>query len=65
MLREAMDEGAKVFLWVMLAIVLIMGMPLVLIWSLNTLFKTGIEYTFWTWLAALVLGLLVSGSAAK
>lgn len=29
--------------------------PLCLIWSLNTLFHTGIPYTFTTWLATLVL----------
>jgi len=25
--------------------------PFITIWSLNTLFKTNIEYTGWTWLA--------------
>jgi len=29
--------------------------PLAVIWSVNTLFKTGIEYTFVNWLAMLVL----------
>lgn len=29
--------------------------PLVTIWSLNTLFSLGIQYTFWTWLAAFIL----------
>ena len=31
--------------------------PLVVIWALNTLFALGIAYTFWTWLAVLVLTL--------
>lgn len=29
--------------------------PLVIVWALNTLFGMGIAYTFWNWLAALVL----------
>ena len=30
--------------------------PLLLIWALNTLFGLGIDYNFWTWCAALILG---------
>lgn len=39
--------------------VLILGIlwPLVVIWAVNTLFAFGIAYTFWTWLAVLVLTL--------
>jgi hypothetical protein len=29
--------------------------PLLPIWAVNTLFKTEIEYTFWTWLASIIL----------
>lgn len=29
--------------------------PLVVIWAVNTLFAMGIAYTFWNWLAVLVL----------
>jgi len=29
--------------------------PLVVIWAANTLFGFGIAYTFWNWLAVLVL----------
>jgi 1-acyl-sn-glycerol-3-phosphate acyltransferase len=36
-------------------IVLIFLWPLVVIWAVNTLFALGIAYTFWTWLAVLVL----------
>jgi len=43
---------------------LIAALPLATIWSLNTLFGVGVTYTFWTWLAALVLLLLTSGRAA-
>lgn len=41
------------------------AVPLILIWSLNTLFSAGIEYTFWTWLAALILGMLAGQSAVR
>jgi hypothetical protein len=45
---------------VMLIIALIIFEPLVIIWALNTLFPSlAIPYTFWTWLASLVLGFLV------
>jgi hypothetical protein len=30
-------------------------MPLAVIWSLNELFRFGIPFTFWTWLAAFLL----------
>ena len=37
--------------------------PLLLLWSLNTLFpELAIPYTIWTWLAALILGAAVSPS---
>ena len=29
--------------------------PFAVIWALNTLFALGIPYTFWTWLAMLVV----------
>jgi hypothetical protein len=29
--------------------------PLLFIWALNELFLLNIQYTFWTWLAAMVL----------
>ena len=35
--------------------------PLALIWSLNTLFPVlAIPYTVWTWLAAMVLGVILA-----
>lgn len=43
-----------------LVIALIVAGPLLLIWSLNTLFPVlAIPYTIWTWLAALILGATV------
>jgi hypothetical protein len=32
--------------------------PLITIWSLNTLFDTGIPFTLWTWLAVFWLNLV-------
>lgn len=40
---------------VLAIIVLAILWPLVIIWAVNTLFAFGIAYTFWTWLAVLVL----------
>lgn len=35
--------------------------PLALIWSLNTLFPVlAIPYTIWTWLAAMILGIVLA-----
>lgn len=50
---------------VALIVVIIAVAPLLTIWALNTLFSTGIEYTFWTWLAALILVGIVGSRAAS
>lgn len=42
---------------VVLVIALIIVGPLLTIWALNTLFPTlAIPFTFWTWLAVVILG---------
>ena len=51
--------------WLVAAIVVVVVLaivfaPILTIWALNTLFSTGIEITFKTWLAALLLGAAVS-----
>jgi hypothetical protein len=38
-----------------LAIALGVLMPLVIVWAINTLFNTGIPYSFWSWLAVLIM----------
>lgn len=43
-----------------LAVIVIV--PLVTIWSFNTLFAMGIEYTLWTWLATFWLQAMLTGS---
>ena len=46
-------EGAAVVGLIALLVIIIVFGPLVLLWSLNTLFPAlAIPYTFWTWLAA-------------
>jgi hypothetical protein len=44
----------------LIAVIIIFG-PLVTIWAVNTLFELAIPYTFKTWLASLILGMIVSG----
>ena len=48
-----MIKGLLFALLIVLAVTL--G-PLAVIWSLNTLFGLAIAYSFWTWLAVVVLG---------
>jgi hypothetical protein len=43
------------FTAVVTIIALLVFWPFALIWAVNTLFGLGIEYTFWTWLAAFVM----------
>ena len=47
----------KIILAVVLVLVLLALGPLLVIWSLNTLFPVlAIPYTFWTWAATILLG---------
>lgn len=39
--------------------------PFVVIWALNTLFGLGLAYTFWNWLAMLVLSITFGSRAAQ
>lgn len=54
---------------VLLALLLIagclIGMPLVTIWSLNTLFGTAIEFNFFTWFACVWLLTMLSWHTAR
>lgn len=40
---------------IVLVLILALLWPLVVIWAVNTLFAMGIAYSFWNWLAVLVL----------
>jgi hypothetical protein len=44
-----------ILLWAVLAIVL----PVILIWALNVLFKTNLDYTLYNWFAALCILLIL------
>ena len=45
-----------------IALLLILG-PLATIWALNTLFPVlAIEYTFYTWLATILVGMFLRGT---
>lgn len=52
-----MNNAMKTFGAVGILTILVLAIlwPLVVIWAVNTLFAFGIAYTFWTWLAVLVL----------
>ena len=56
------DSGFVVIvLMVLLAVALIAAGPLLILWSLNTLFPAlDIPYTIWTWVATVLLGALLS-----
>jgi hypothetical protein len=52
-----MTKLATIVLMIVLLIVLIAIGPIVVIWALNTLFPIlAIQFTFWTWLAVVILG---------
>jgi len=50
---------------VLFVIILIAAGPLLAMWSVNTLFNTGIEYTFINWLAAFVLMAIIKARATR
>jgi hypothetical protein len=56
-----MGKGLAVLLAVVAVIAVVMALPLITIWSFNTLFGMGIDYTMWTWLAAFWLHAILSG----
>ena len=54
--------GLGIISVVILVVALVIIGPLAVIWALNTLFGLGIAYTFWTWLAVLVLSATIGGN---
>jgi hypothetical protein len=52
-----MRDVVKIIVGIVLIVVLVAAGPLLVIWALNTVFPAlAIAYTFWTWLAVLILG---------
>ena len=59
-----MNKMLGVVLVLVLLAAVILG-PWIVIWAWNTLFGTIhlIDYTFWTWLAVLIIGVFLSPNA--
>ena len=60
-----MNSNIKMILIIVLAAFFIVFGPIVVIWSLNTLFGLNIEFNFNTWSAAFFLSSLISGVSRK
>lgn len=59
------NVGAGAFILILLfALFLVVVIPFITIWSFNTLFGMGIEYTAWTWLAMMWLHAALSGAVS-
>ena len=52
------------FGYLVVIVALIVFGPLATIWSLNTLFGLGIEYSLWTWLAMVWLSTVTFGGVS-
>lgn len=57
------DGIIKIGLLLTLAIIIGITFPLAVIWALNSLFNLSIGYTFWNWLAVVVLHIFFQGNA--
>lgn len=53
-------KATLITLTIIAIIVFIVAGPLITLWVLNTLFGLGIQYTFWTWLAALLFNGMIA-----
>jgi hypothetical protein len=58
-------EWALIGAIAVLVTMVLVSIPFAMIWSLNTLFSLGIEYTIWTWLAALFVITVVGSRGYK
>lgn len=58
------QTGLAVLVLVLVAFFIVLG-PIVVIWSLNTLFALAIPYTFKTWLATFFLTTVLSARSVK
>ena len=57
----------KIGIWAfaLLLISIVLVGPVAVIWALNTLFQLGIDYTFWNWLAVIVLSVFIQARIGK
>ena len=56
---------ARILGVVVLVVLIVALWPLLFIWSINTLFGTGIAYTWATWFAAIVLAIMLGAARNK
>jgi hypothetical protein len=54
-----------ILITIVLSILFIIFMPILVIWSLNTLFGFTIAYNLATWFAVVVLGMFIRGSCTS
>jgi hypothetical protein len=55
----------KLFLWLIILVAVAALGPLLVIWSLNTLFALTIPFTIETWSAVIILGMFLKGDGVK
>jgi 5-bromo-4-chloroindolyl phosphate hydrolysis protein len=60
-----MNSNTKMTLVIFLSLVFVVFGPILVIWSLNTLFKLNIEYNFNTWAATAFLSSVIAGAPRK
>jgi hypothetical protein len=55
----------KIGLWLILLVAIAALGPLLVIWSLNTIFVLAIPFTLETWVAVIILGMFLKGNVVK
>jgi hypothetical protein len=55
----------KIILWLVILLAVAALGPLLVIWSLNTLFAFAIPFTLETWSAVIILGMFLKGDGVK
>jgi hypothetical protein len=55
----------NVYVMLFLALLILIGFPFAIIWSLNTLFQLSIPFTIETWLATTFLQMITFGNIAN
>lgn len=62
--KEMFGIGALVGL-ILFGIALVIGWPLAILWAINTLAGTSLSYSFFNWLAVVVLNISVGGQIRR
>ncbi len=53
------EDPEKLIVYIILDIIAMLVYPVLFIWALNILFGLGIEYTIWTYLASVIILLVL------